>query len=402
MSPVHFELMSAAFRGAGFNLVIPPLPDRAAIEEGLKYVNNDACYPTIIVIGQLIHALKSGEYDLNNTSILLAQTGGGCRATNYVAIARKALRDAGMGQVPVLSLRKDNNSNFTLSWSLFKNLVISIIYGDLLMRVLYRVRPYEKQPGAAQALYNRWLAKCKEKLASGNSHNFKRNIFGIVRDFEQLEIDEQCIKPRVGLVGEILVKYHPTANNHLVEMLEREGAEVVVPDLLDFFLYCFYDSTVRYQLLAGTFLDKLKGDITRRVIELYRRHLRKALAASKRFQPPLTIEQIAQLAAKHLSLGNFTGEGWLLTGEMIELIHSGVQNIVCMQPFACLPNHIVGKGMIREIRRHYPEVNIVAIDYDPGASEVNQQNRIKLMLSNAKKKLQQSITPQPRLYPKPS
>lgn len=387
MSPIHFQFLEAGFRKAGYRLVVAPTPDQTAIDEGLKFVHNDACYPTIIVIGQLLTALKSGLYDLNNTSVMLSQTGGGCRATNYVALARKALKDAGMPQIPVLALGGENQPGFSMTLSLFENLIIGIIYGDLLMRVLYRVRPYEKQPGSTQALYDYWAAKCRQDILTGGRYQFKNNIFGIVRDFDNLEIDEQLQKPRVGLVGEILVKYHPTANNHLVELLESEGAEAVVPDMLDFFLYCAYDSTVNYNLLAGTLADKVKGSLFRRVIEFYRRHLRKALTTSKRFTAPYTIENIAKLAEKHISLGNFTGEGWLLTGEMVELIHCGVDNIVCLQPFACLPNHITGKGMIRELRRNYPNANIVAIDYDPGASEVNQINRIKLMLAVAKEKL---------------
>ncbi len=380
MSPVHFQFLEAGFKRAGYRLVIIPAPDQNAINEGLKFVHHDACYPTIIVIGQLLQALKSGHHDLNNTSVLLAQTGGGCRATNYVAIARKALNDAGMSQIPVLAL---GGASFPVTVPLLESLIMSIIYGDLLMRVLYRVRPYEKQPGSAQQLYDYWAERCRKDLLTGERKRFKTNIFGIVHDFDSLELDEQTARPKVGIVGEILVKYHPLANNHLVDLLESEGAEAVVPDMLDFFLYCAYDNTVRHELLAGSFMNKVKGSLFRKVVEFYRRHLRKALTASRRFTPPYTIEQIASLAKKHLSLGNCTGEGWLLTGEMVELIHSGVKNIVCLQPFACLPNHITGKGMIRALRRSYPDANIVAIDYDPGASQVNQLNRIKLMLAAA-------------------
>lgn len=391
MSPIHFQFLEMGFIKAGYRLVVLPTPGKAAINEGLKFVNNDACYPTIIVVGQLLQALKSGNYDLNNTSVMLAQTGGGCRATNYVAITRKAFKDAGMPQIPILALGGKTQAGFDLTLSLVKSLIVGIIYGDLLMRVLYRVRPYEKYTGSAQKLCNKWAAKCRQDMLKGSTHNFKSNIFGIVRDFDNLAIDEHKIKPRVGVVGEILVKYHPEANNHLVELLESEGAEAVVPDMLDFFLYCAYDSQVHYDLLAGTWLSSLKGNLFIKFVEFYRRHLRKALRNSKRFSPPYHIEQIAALAAKHLSLGNFTGEGWLLTGEMAELIHYGVDNIVCLQPFACLPNHITGKGMIRELRRSYPDVNIVPIDYDPGASEVNQLNRIKLMLAVAKERIGQEV-----------
>ncbi|AEG58720.1 acyl-CoA dehydratase activase-related protein [Desulforamulus ruminis] len=387
LSPIHFQFLEAGFQKAGYQLVVAPMPDKRAIDEGLKFVHNDACYPTIIVVGQLLQALKSGRYDLNNTSVILTQTGGGCRATNYVAITRKAFRDAGLPQVPVFALKSGKESQFPLTFPLFEDLIMGLIYGDLLMRVLYRVRPYEKRPGSAQKLCDDWSAKCRQDLLAGRKENFKSNIFGMVRDFDHLDINEQKLKPRVGLVGEILVKYHPTANNDLVELLENEGAEAVVPDLVDFFLYCAYGSKTNYHLLAGTLTSSLKGNLFIQVVEFYRRHLRKALESSKRFQPPFTIQGIAKLASTHLSLGNMTGEGWLLPGEMLELIHSGVNNIVCLQPFACLPNHIVGKGMLGELRRCYPDVNIVPIDYDPGASEVNQLNRIKLMLAVAKEKV---------------
>jgi len=391
LSPIHFQFLEPAFQTAGYKMIVAPTPNKTAIDEGLKYVSNDACYPTIIVVGQLLTALKSGQYDLNTTSVILAQTGGGCRATNYPAIARKAFNDAGLPQVPIFVLGGNDQLGFPLTLQLFKNILIGIIYGDLLMRVLHRIRPYEKRPGSTQKLYEYWAAKCKQDMLIRSKHNFKSNIFDIVRDFDNLEINEQQIKPRVGLVGEILVKYHPTANNHIVDMLEREGAEVVVPDMLDFFLYCAYDSKVHYDLLSGTWVKKLKGDLFINAVEFYRRHLRKALKNSHRFAPPLNIEHLANIAAKHLSLGNHTGEGWLLTGEMLELIHSGVENITCLQPFACLPNHITGKGMMKEMRRSYPNVNIIPIDYDPGASEVNQLNRIKLMLAVAKEKINHSV-----------
>ncbi|WP_003542421.1 2-hydroxyacyl-CoA dehydratase [Desulfotomaculum nigrificans] len=392
MSPIHFQFLKTGFVKAGYNIEVLPSVDKSAIDEGLRYVHNDACYPTIIVVGQLMKALKSGKYDLNNTSVIITQTGGGCRATNYIAIIRKALRDAGMGQVPVISLSTgstglENNPGFKITFSMLNHLIMGLVYGDLLMRVLYRVRPYEKVPGSANSLYQYWVDKCQQSLVSGRLKDFRENIYNIVRDFDNLEIHEDLVKPRVGIVGEILVKFHPTANNNIVELLEAEGAEAVVPDLTDFLLYCAYDNKIKYQLLSGSFRSMLSGYFSINQIEFFRRDMKKALAASKRFEPPRSIQEIARYAAKHLSLGNQTGEGWFLTGEMVELIHSGVNNIVCLQPFACLPNHITGKGMIKELRRSYPLVNIAPIDYDPGASEVNQLNRIKLMLSVAMKNL---------------
>ena len=382
LSPIHFQFLEAAFRRAGFQLVIPQLPDKSAVDEGLKYVNNDACYPAILAVGQLLQALRSGRYDLGRTAVLLTQTGGCCRATNYVALMRKALLDAGLPQVPVLAFGRQAQSEVPVSLSLLESMILGILYGDLLMRVLLRVRPYEAVPGSAQALYETWAAKCRQDLLELGRKNFSANVRGIVRAFDNLPITERP-KPRVGLVGEILVKYHPTANNRLVKLLESEGAEAVVPDMLDFFLYCAYDSKTERELLAGTFLNQLKGSLFIKTAEFCRRPLRQALAESQRFSPPLSIDRIAELASRHISLGNLAGEGWLLTGEMLELLHSGVNNIVCMQPFACLPNHITGKGMLRELRRCYPNANIVPVDYDPGASEVNQLNRIKLMLAVA-------------------
>lgn len=390
MSPIHFQFLQVGFEKAGYNVEILPSVDKRAIDEGLRYVHNDACYPSIITVGQIMAALKSGKYDLNNTSVIISQTGGGCRATNYIAFIRKALRDAGMEHIPVISLNAiglEKNPGFKITIPLLNNLLMGITYGDLLMRVLYRVRPYEKVPGSANKLYEFWVDKCMESLRNGDRKDYVKNIYNIVEDFDKLEIHEDMIKPKVGVVGEILVKFHPTANNDIVGILESEGAEAVVPDLTDFFLYTAFDSKVKYKELSGTYKGALFGGLSIKAIDYYRKDMKKALSMSKRFTPPVSIEELAEGAAKHLSLCNQTGEGWFLTAEMVELINSGVPNIVCLQPFACLPNHITGKGMIKELRRAYPESNITAIDYDPGASEVNQLNRIKLMLSVAYKNL---------------
>ena len=389
MSPIHFQFVEEAFKKANYNIVVLPEVDTAAVEEGLKYVNNDACYPSIIVVGQIIHALKSGQYDINNTSVLITQTGGGCRATNYIGFLRKALLEAGMSQIPVISLNAlgmDSQPGFKFSFKLIDLAFKGLVYGDLLMRVLYRVRPYEKVPGSANELYNKWAKICKEAIRENKMGSFKKNIKNIIREFDALELND-ITKPRVGLVGEILVKFHPDANNNVVDVIESEGAEAVMPDLIDFFLYCAYDADFKYKNLNGTFKRLIINRAAVFGIEWYRRYLRKYLNASKRFEAPHPISHMAQSASEVLSLGNISGEGWFLTAEMIELIKSGAGNIVCMQPFACLPNHVTGKGMIKELRRRYPESNIVAVDYDPGASEVNQLNRIKLMMSVAFKNL---------------
>ncbi|NJD02645.1 MAG: 2-hydroxyacyl-CoA dehydratase, partial [Ruminiclostridium sp.] len=389
MSPIHFQFLEEAFRASSYKLVILPSVDRKAVDEGLKHVNNDACYPSIIVTGQLIEALKSGKYDMENTSVMISQTGGGCRATNYIGFIRKALKDAGMEHIPVISLNAvgiERNPGFRITRGLLNKCLIGLAYGDLLMRVLYRVRPYEKIKGSANLLYESWAEKCRESVASGEWGLFRRNINGIVKDFDNIEI-ENTVKPKVGLVGEILVKFHPTANNSVVDLVEKEGAEAVMPDLIDFLLYCAYDANFKYKYLSGALRKKIKNNMVIFAIEMYRREMKRALAKSRRFHPPSTIYKLARDASKLLSLGNQTGEGWFLTAEMIELIKSGAGNIVCMQPFACLPNHVTGKGMIKELKRRFPQANIVAVDYDPGASEVNQLNRIKLMLAAAFKNM---------------
>lgn len=390
MAPHQFQFLKTGFEKAGYNIEVLPSVDRGAIDEGLKHVHNDACYPTIIVVGQLLEALKSGRYDLNRTAVLISQTGGGCRATNYIAFIRKALKDTGMEKVPVISLNAsglEGNPGFKITAKMLPDLLWGIVYGDLLMNVLHRVRPYEKVPGSANALYDYWVEKCQEALRRGDKKEIKANIYKIVQDFDHLQIHEDMVKPKVGIVGEILVKYHPTANNNLVELLEAEGAEVSQPDLMGFLLYCAYCYKIKFDVLSGSFKAMFNGLLTIKLMEHYRKDMRRALAASRRFTPPSTIEEIARSAEEHISLANQTGEGWYLTGEMVELLHSGVMNIACLQPFGCLPNHIIGKGMIRSLRKSYPSANIAVIDYDPGASEVNQLNRIKLMLSVAKENM---------------
>lgn len=385
MSPIHFQFLEEAFNLSGYRVVVLPADDRQAIDEGLKYVNNDACYPSIIVVGQIIGALKSGEYDIHNTSVMITQTGGCCRATNYIAFLRKALKDAGFGHIPVISLNAngmEKNPGFRFSYGLLKRGAMGLIYGDLLMNVLYRVRPYEKIKGSANALYEKWVEVCKDSLKKASFSDFRHNIESIVEEFERLEI-VNTVKPKVGLVGEILVKFHPTANNHVVQVVEEEGAEAVMPGLTDFLLYCAYNQDYKYKYLSGKKSVQLLGLAAIRLIELFRRTYREALSRSERFYEPETIQNIAKGAQTVMDLGHQAGEGWLLTGEMVELIRKGVKNIICMQPFACLPNHVTGKGMIKELRRVYPGTNIVAVDYDPGASEVNQLNRIKLMMSRA-------------------
>ena len=389
MSPIHFDLLAPVFRSYGFQMEVLDNDNRTAIDTGLKYVNNDACFPSITVVGQIMEAVLSGRYDTRRLAIIMTQTGGCCRASNYVGFIRRALDKVGMSYIPVISLSAqglEKNSGFKLPAGLLLKAARGVVYGDLFMRCLYRTRPYEVVPGSANRLHEAWQAIAVESLTDSKSKwTYKKVCAGIVEAFDTLALDESKPKPKVGIVGEILVKYMPLANNHLVDLLEREGAEAVVPDLMDFMNYSLYNGTYKHEFLG------IKSDFASRLGIRAIRQLRKpaldALERSRRFEPPMDIEKVASLAKPFLSIGNQYGEGWFLTGEMAELLESGTPNIVCIQPFACLPNHVVGKGVIKVLKKAYPQANIVAVDYDPGASEVNQLNRIKLMLSAAAKNL---------------
>ncbi len=384
MAPVHFELLEQAFRYSGYNMVILKNYTKDIVDKGLKYVNNDACYPTILTVGSLMSALDSGKYDLDNTSVLITQTGGACRATNYVGMIKKALKEGGYPQIPIISVNMvgmEKNPGFKYTPSLIVRAMLALVYGDTLSRCLYRVRPYEVEKGSANRLYEKWNEKLKKSLKSLSISEYKKNIAAIVKDFAELPtLDIE--KPRVGIVGEILVKYHPVANNFVVDLVESEGAEAVVPDLMGFIYFIMDHANTRKELLTVSnsryfFMNKLIG---------FLEHLQKPyLEAVKdtKFGSPMRISEMRKLVDGIVSTGNIAGEGWFLTAEMVELMHSGVNNIICMQPFACLPNHVTGKGVIGELRRRNPLSNIIAVDYDPGASEVNQVNRIKLMLSHA-------------------
>lgn len=386
MSPIHFKLLQKAFRSGGYNFVVLDAVDPKAIEAGLKYVNNDACYPSLLVAGQMISALESGKYDLDKVALIITQTGGGCRATNYIGFIRRALNDAGWGQIPVLSLSAqgfEKNPGFKLNPKLLANLIMSLVVGDVLMRVLYRVRPYEAVQGSANQLYEKWNAVSEDLFEKGASFSkFNKLLKNIIKDFDNLPL-KPIKKPRVGVVGEILVKFHPTANNQIVETIEREGAECVMPDLLDFFFYTFATGIFRHKQLAFDSKTERNARILVWGLELFRRKMKKYLKNSRRFEAPNHIYKMMKGVDDIVQLGNITGEGWFLTAEMVELIHEGAPSIACVQPFACLPNHVTGKGMIKELRRRFPDANISAIDYDPGSSEVNQLNRLKLLLSNA-------------------
>ena len=392
MSPIHFSILQAGFNSAGYNLEVLPNDNKEAVDVGLKYVNNDACYPSLMVVGQIMQALLSGKYDLNKVAIIMSQTGGGCRASNYIGFIRRALEKAGMSQIPVISINLsglEENPGFKITPKLATRLAYGAVFGDILMKCIYRMRPYESVKGSANALHKKWEKRCISFLSGKHCSfaQFNRICRQMIREFDTLPITNEK-KPRVGIVGEILVKFLPAANNHLAELLEKEGAEPVCPDLIDFMCYCFYNLGFKSDYLGFKKSLAQKGKLGIAAIEFIRSAANKEFAKSRHFTPSAKIEDLAKMAKPIVSLGNQTGEGWFLTGEMMELIHAGAPNIVCIQPFACLPNHIVGKGVIKAIRKDYPEANIVAVDYDPGASEVNQLNRIKLMLSTAFKKMQ--------------
>ncbi len=391
MSPLHFRFIEAALRRSGYRVEILETVGPRDVDTGLTYVNNDACYPAILVVGQLVEAFKSGRYDPENTSVLISQTGGMCRATNYAGLLRRGLRDAGFGRVPVVTMSVrgiEKNPGFSRTPALVHHLTQAVVLGDLLQDVLLRVRPYEAEHGAAMRLYRRWDGILREYLERGRRMVFRRGggyrrlISALVEEFDALPLRPGPRLPRVGVVGEILVKFHPDANNHLVDVLEAEGCEVAVPGLTEFVLTGMYSAEWNHANLGTDTHFRWGKAALRRMAEAYRDPVRRALAATGgKFAVPGDLAQMAKGASEILSLGNQFGEGWLLTAEILELIEDGVTTIVCAQPFACLPNHVTGKGMFGAIRRLHPEANITTIEYDPGASQVNQLNRVKLLLS---------------------
>lgn len=389
MSPIHFQFLETALQQEGYQAVMLPSVDKNAVEEGLRYINNDACYPTIITLGQIIGELKSGKYDLNRTAVIMSQTGGQCRASNYIALLRKALVELKMDHVPVVSaslVGLEENPGFKITIKLLKLTGMALVYGDVLMKTLYATRPYEVEKGAADALAAKWAAIGNDSIKEGSMRKFKHNIKQMIKEFELLPLLD-IKKPKVGVVGEILVKYHPNANNDIVGVIEAEGGEAVVLDLMDFFLYGMYSKDYNFENLSETYKNMIKNKLSIWVIEWFRSEMKKAMKHSKRFIATHHISHLAHKAEHVISLGNQCGEGWLLTGEMVELLDNGVPNIVCLQPFACLPNHVAGKAMIKPLRKYNAKANIAAIDYDPGASDVNQLNRIKLMMATAFKNM---------------
>ena len=394
MLPTHFKMICQIFRSFGYKADLLENYGQNVVDSGLKYVHNDTCYPALLVIGQFIDAIESGKYDPHKVALLLTQTGGGCRASNYISLLRKALEKAGYGYIPVISLNfsgLESNPGFKITLPLLRQLVYAVFYGDLLMLLKNQCRPYEINEGETEALCEKWTKKLVEEMAEGqmNYKTVKRRYAEIVSDFHNMpRTNEKKIK--VGIVGEIFVKFSPLGNNHLEDFLVSEGAEVSMPGLVDFCIYCVYNNIVDTKLY-GT--GKVKSLVMKWVYNYLCEKQNDLIAAVKEnsnFKAPMPIEHTRSLVEGYIGIGTKMGEGWLLPAEMLELIDSGVKNIVCAQPFGCLPNHIVGKGMMKPIKERNPDVNIVAIDYDPGATKINQENRIKLMLSCAAENLNNS------------
>ena len=391
MAPIHFELLETAARSVGYNIELLRHCDQKTVDTGLKYVNNDACYPSILVTGQMIEALQSGKYDVNRTALIISQTGGGCRATNYIGFIRKALKDAGFENVPVISLNfvgMEKMPGFKLTVPLIDKLLKTVIYADLLQKMLTKNRAYEVNKGETKALFDKWMEKCKHLLEHSTNKEFKQSIYDIVNDFEEIELDTSVEKPKVGIVGEVLIKYHPFGNNHVADLLEKEGAEVILPDFMGFAKFMATHRITFNKLLNTNKTSAKISKVAIKLIDILEKDVKIALANSKKgYLPPCDIWHLEDKVKDILSIGNQTGEGWFLTAEMIEYIENDIPNIVCVQPFACLPNHVVGKGVIKTIRSKYPDANISPVDYDPGASETNQTNRIKLLMTVAKDNL---------------
>ena len=391
MAPIHFELLESAVKASGYKVELLRECTEHTVETGLKYVNNDACYPSILTTGQMIEALQSGKYDLNKTALIMSQTGGGCRATNYIGFIRKALKDAGFENVPVISFNvvgMEKMPGFKITAPLVERLLKMVVYADLLQKMLTKNRAYEVNKGETQKLFDEWMSKCKKLLEKSTMKEFKQSIYDIVNDFEKIELDTSIPKPKVGIVGEVLIKYHPFGNNFVADKLEEEGAEVILPDFMGFIKFIATHKITFNELIKT---GSMKASIFKtaiKLIDLLEKDVRIALSNSKKgYLMPCDIWKLEDKVKDVLSIGNQTGEGWFLTAEMLEYIEHGIENIVCVQPFACLPNHVVGKGVIKTIRNKYPYANISPIDYDPGASEANQTNRIKLLMTVAKDNL---------------
>ncbi|MFV0353054.1 MAG: 2-hydroxyglutaryl-CoA dehydratase [Oscillospiraceae bacterium] len=405
MAPIHFEMIAAAMRQDGYRIEVLENGGPEVAQEGLKYVHNDTCYPALLVIGQFIDALKSGKYDLDHTALMITQTGGGCRASNYIHLLRKALVKAGFPQVPVASLNfsgLEKDSGFKYTLPLIRKAIAGVFYGDELMSLSNQLRPYENTPGSTDALVKKWQQEICTQFESGkgvNKREMKKNFEAIADDFALLPVTK-VPRVKVGIVGEIYVKYSPLGNSHLEDFLASEGCEVNMPSLMGFIQYCIVNGSVNIELYGGSKLVKTVYERVMDFTTVREKLMVNAIARHPNLHAPTLFEETKKLANGFIGYGAKMGEGWLLTAEMVELVQSGFPNIVCAQPFGCLPNHVVGKAMISKIRAVHPEANITPIDYDPSATKVNQENRIKLMLAVGKERLEDTkkgLTAPPKL-----
>ncbi|MBE6114323.1 MAG: 2-hydroxyglutaryl-CoA dehydratase [Erysipelotrichaceae bacterium] len=396
MCPIHFELLKSILTNCGYNIEILSNVGPSVVETGLKYVHNDTCYPALLVIGQMIDALKSGKYDTHKVALIITQTGGGCRASNYIYLLKKALKKANLDYIPVLSMSTDilkRSSSFKINLNDFRKMMISVIYGDLLMDLSNQTKPYEINMGDTAEVLSKWITDLSSQFCinKGLSKKEMRNNFRkITEDFANIPI-QRTPKVKVGIVGEIYVKYSPLGNNSLEEFLATQDCEVKVPGVMGFMLYSIYNSVMDHKYYGGS---KLKVNIFKLVYKIltdYEEMMIESVKKYSDFLVPTPFDEVIHKAEKVIDLGIKMGEGWLLTGEMADLCEIGFHNIICTQPFGCLPNHIVGKGMIRKLREIYPNANVVPIDYDPSATQVNQENRIKLMLSVAKEEFENGL-----------
>ena len=392
MAPIHFTLIKNVFESYGYKMELLFNEGRAVVDAGLKYVHNDTCYPALLVIGQFIDALDSGKYDLERTALMITQTGGGCRASNYIHLLRKALKKAGYGQIPVVSLSLNNmekNSGFKFTFPMIRKVLAALCYGDILMALDNQTKPYEVHKGQSAALVEKWTAALSAQLANGRGlglSDIKRNFGAIASEFSKIK---RVVTPKVkvGIVGEIYVKYSSLGNNRLEEFLASQDCEVMVPGIMGFMMYTVQNNINDITLYGGSMLKQSIFVMLMNYMTTIEKHMLDSMKATGVYHAPAPFAHIIELGKKVIGPGCKMGEGWLLTAEMMELSESGYGNIVCAQPFGCLPNHIVGKGMVRKIRRFYPTANIVPVDYDPGATKVNQENRIKLMLAVARERL---------------
>ncbi|MGI6265000.1 MAG: 2-hydroxyglutaryl-CoA dehydratase [Acutalibacteraceae bacterium] len=395
MLPVHFTMLREVFILRGYKVDMLTTTHRAIVDTGLKYVHNDTCYPALLVIGQLIDAINSGKYDPHKVALMITQTGGGCRASNYIHLLRKALARAGYAYVPVISINLsglEKNPGFSLDFSMIRQMAYSMLYGDIIVHMANQCRPYERQKGETDRRIRQWVKRLvtdfRRRGAFKGSH-VRDNFNAIADDFAAIPVD-RVPKIKVGIVGEIYIKYAPLGNNNLEEFLRSEDCEPVVPGLTDFIIFKCDNRVEDHRLYGGKYLTYLGAGFLEKFVKGLQRDMIAAISRHPQFRPPCTFDHLKSLVKGYVGYGNKMGEGWLLTGEMLELIDAGIVNIVCTQPFGCLPNHVVGKGMVRRIKDDLPQANIVCVDYDPGATRINQENRIKLMLANARLQAQKA------------